>query len=127
MKRNLTTLTTLIILAIALSIGSVHSQTLLTETTWGGVGSDVSDGVASAADGSSYVVGITDSFTTDPFGNPSPRIFLVKFAADGSLVWQRIWNGTTVRGLGRTGVALVADGSVYVTGVSTNNSQNEQG
>jgi hypothetical protein len=66
-------------------------------------------------------VGITDSFTTDPFGNPSPRIFLVKFAADGSLVWQRIWNGTTVRGLGRTGVALVADGSVYVTGVSTNN------
>jgi hypothetical protein len=66
-------------------------------------------------------VGITDSFTRDPFGNPSPRIFLVKFAPDGSLSWQRIWNGTTVRGLGRTGVALGADGSVYVTGVSTNN------
>jgi hypothetical protein len=45
----------------------------------------------------------------------------VKFAADGSLVWQRIWNGTTVRGLGRTGVALGAGDSVYVTGVSTNN------
>lgn len=39
----------------------------------------------------------------------------------GSLVWQRIWNGTTVRGLGRTGVALGAGDSVYVTGVSTNN------
>ncbi len=64
----------LIILSIALAIDSVHSQTLLTETTWGGVGSDVADGVASAADGSSYVVGITDSFTADQFGNPSPKI-----------------------------------------------------
>ena len=80
----------------------------LSETTWGGNGSDVSDGVATAADGTSYVVGISDSFTTDQFGNPSARIFLVKFAANGSLVWQRMWNGTTVRGIGRTGVALGA-------------------
>src|SRR6266576_7000705 len=98
-----------------------QAETLLSEITWGGNGSDVSEGVATAADGASYVVGITDSFTTDQFGNPSPRIFLVKFAPDGSLVWQRIWNGTTVRGLGRTGVALGAGDSVYVTGVSTNN------
>jgi hypothetical protein len=66
-------------------------------------------------------VGITDSFATDQFGTPSPRIFLVKFGSDGSLVWQRIWNGTTLRGLGRTGVALGSGNSVYVTGVSTNN------
>jgi len=79
---------------------TAQTQTLLSETTWGGNGSDVSDGVAIGADGASYVVGITDSFTTDQFCNPSPRIFLVKFASDGSLVWQRIWNGTTVRGLG---------------------------
>jgi uncharacterized delta-60 repeat protein len=111
-----------IILAVgALSIGSVQGQTLLTQMTWGGNGSDVAEGVASAADGSSYVVGISDSFATDQFGNPSPRIFLVKFAADGSLAWQRIWNGTTIRGLGRPDVAVSADGSVYVTGVSTNN------
>jgi len=121
-----------VVLAITLSIGSglplllfvphtARGQTLLTQTTWGGNGSDVSEGVALAADGASYVVGITDSFTTDQFGNPSPRIFLVKFASDGSLVWQRNWNGTTVRGLGRTGVALGASNSVYVTGVSTNN------
>jgi hypothetical protein len=45
----------------------------------------------------------------------------VKFASNGSLVWQKIWNGTTVRGIGRTGVALGAGNSVYVTGVSTNN------
>jgi uncharacterized delta-60 repeat protein len=109
----------LIILSIA--IGSVQGQTLLTETTWGGVGSDVAEGVASAADGSSYVVGITDSFTRDPFGNPSPKIFVVKFAPDGSLSWQRIWNGTTIRGLGRPDVAVSADGSVYVTGITANN------
>jgi hypothetical protein len=100
---------------------TAQAQTLLSETTWGADGSDVSEGVATAADGTSYLVGITDSFARDPFGQPSPRIFLVKFAADGSLVWQRIWNGTTVRGLGRTGVALGAGDSVYVTGVSTNN------
>jgi hypothetical protein len=109
------------LLWVAFAAATAQAQTLLSETTWGGNGSDVSEGVAVASDGASYVVGITDSFTTDQFGNPSPRIFLVKFAPDGSLVWQRIWNGTTVRGLGRTGVALGAGDSVYVTGVSTNN------
>ena len=85
----------LIILSIALAIGSVQSQTLLTETTWGGVGSDVAEGGASAADGSSYVVGITDSFATDKFGNPSPKIFVVKFAPNGSLSWQNLeWDET---------------------------------
>jgi uncharacterized delta-60 repeat protein len=119
MKTHLTTI--LIILAVYLCIGSVQSQTLLTETTWGGAGSDVAEGVASAADGSSYVVGITDSFTRDPFGNPSPKIFIVKFAPNGSVTWQRIWNGTTIRGLGRPDVAVSADGSVYVTGITADN------
>ena len=109
------------LLCVALAPLTAQAQTLLSETTWGGSGSDVAEGVAMAADGTSYVVSISDSFATDQFGNPSPRIFLVKVAADGSLVWQRIWNGTTVRGLGRTGVALGAGDSVYVTGVSTNN------
>jgi hypothetical protein len=109
------------LLWVAFAVATAQAQTLLSETTWGGNGSDVSEGIAVAADGASYIVGITDSFATDQFGNPSPRIFLVKFAADGSLVWQRIWNGTTVRGLGRTGVALGAGNSVYVTGISTNN------
>ena len=110
-----------VIFSIDLAICSVQSQTLLTETTWGGAGSDAAEGVSSAADGSSYVVGITDSFTTDQFGNPSPKIFVVKFAPDGSLSWQRIWNGTTIRGLGRPDVAVSADGSVYVTGITADN------
>src|SRR5215831_7033741 len=123
MKAHLTTI--LIIFVVAVSVGSVQGQTLLTETTWGGAGSDVAEGVASAADGSSYVVGITDSFTTDQFGNPSPKIFVVKFAPDGSLSWQRIWNGTTIRGLGRPDVAVSADGSVYVTGVTADSGNDE--
>ncbi len=109
------------LLWVAFAAATAEGQTLLTQTTWGGVGSDVAEGVASAADGSSYVVGITDSFTRDPFGNPSPKIFVVKFGPDGSLSWQRIWNGTTTRGLGRPDVAVSADGSVYVTGITANN------
>jgi hypothetical protein len=109
------------VLLVLLLAASASSQTLLTQTTWGGTGSDVADGVAIAPDGSSYLAGITDSFAVDQFGTPSPRIFLVKFAAAGSLVWQRFWNGTTIRSLGRSGVAVAADGSVYVTGVSDQN------
>jgi uncharacterized delta-60 repeat protein len=119
MKTHLTKM--LIISAIVVSMGTVRGQMLLTETTWGGPSSEVAEAVASATDGSSYVVGITDSFAEDPFGNPSPRIFIVKFAPDGSLTWQKIWNGTTIHGLGRPDVAVSADGSVYVTGVTTDN------
>lgn len=109
------------LLWITLAPAMAQAQTLQSETTWGGAGSDVAEAVARAADGSSYLVGITDSFTTDQFGNPSPKIFLVKFAPDGSLSWQRIWNGTTIRGLGRPDVAVSLDGSVYVTGVTADN------
>ena len=110
------------LLLLLLATPTVQGQTLLSETTWGGVGSDIADGVAVAPDGSSYVVGISDSFANDQFGNPSPRIFVVKFAADGSLVWQRIWNELTIRGLGRPGVAVTSDGnSVYVTGIGAVN------
>src|SRR5262245_50529092 len=73
------------LLWVSLVTTTSQAQTLLSQTTWGGEGSDTAEGVATAADGTSYVVGITDSFTTDPFGTPSPRIFLIKFAPDGSL------------------------------------------
>ena len=109
------------VLLIALEAAPARSQSLLSQTTWGGTGADVASGLAMAPDGSTCVVGISDSFTTDEFGIPSPRIVVVKFAANGSLAWQRIWNGTTVRGLGRVGVAIAPDGSIYVTGVSTDN------
>jgi hypothetical protein len=55
---------------VTFATATAQAQTLLSETTWGGNGSDVSEGVAVASDGASYVAGITDSFTTDQFGNP---------------------------------------------------------
>jgi hypothetical protein len=109
------------ILLLFLAARTAQAQTLLTETTWGGAGSDVAEAVATSADGSAYVAGITDSFAVDQFGSPSARIFVVKFAADGSVTWERVWNGPTVRGLGRPDVAVSPDGSVYVSGVTADN------
>ena len=116
---------------LAVMEGSALGQTtVLSETTWGGFGADVPSGVVVAADGSSYVVGTTDSFTTDQFGTPSPKIFLVKFTATGSVAWQRIWNGDTFTGsFHGPAVALSAgalpadasDDSIYVTGLTTTN------
>ena len=82
MNRMRVTTTGLGLLLLLLTAETAQSQTLLSETTWGGAGSDVAEAVATSADGSSYTVGITDSFTFDQFGTPSPRIFVVKFAAN---------------------------------------------
>jgi hypothetical protein len=73
-----------------------------------------------AGDGSAYVTGLSDSFTVDAFGQPRAAIFAVKFAAGGSLAWQRVWNGPTVFGsFGVPETALAPDGSVYVAGTTT--------
>ena len=74
------------LLLLILTARAVQGQTLLSQTTWGAAGSDVANGVAVAPDGSVFVTGITDSFTVDQFGTPSPRIFLIRFAPNGSLV-----------------------------------------
>ena len=102
---------------LALAVGPAHGQTLLRETTWGGTGSDVATGVATAADGSAYLVGSTDSFAVDQFGQPATRIFIVKLS-NGAVVWQRIWNGPTIVGVTDASVAVAADGSVYVAGIT---------
>jgi len=94
-----------------------QGQVLLTETTWGGTGSDVATGVATAGDGSTYLVGSTDSFALDEFGQPATRMFIVKLL-NGAVVWQRIWNGPTIVGVTHTSVAVAADGSVYVAGIT---------
>src|SRR5262245_40712516 len=118
--------------ALLLLEGAAQGQTaVLTQTTWGGFGNEVSSGIAVAVDGSTYITGTADSFTTDQFGNPSASIFLVKFTPNGLLDWQRVWTGATVTGTfhGPT-VALspgplpgsASDDSIYVTGLTVNNS-----
>ena len=104
-------------LLLALTQRPAHAQVLLSETTWGGAGAEVATGVATAADGSAYLVGSTDSFALDEFSQPATRMFIVKFL-NGAVVWQRIWDGPTIVGVTDTSVAVAADGSVYVAGIT---------
>src|SRR5262245_34671025 len=56
------------------------------ERTWGGPGRDGAQGVAAAAEGSVYVTGGTRSF-----GAGDEDAFLLKYAANGTLLWQRTY------------------------------------
>ena len=114
-----------ILMLFQIALAAAQAQTLLSQTTWGGAGRDAANGIAVAADGSSYVVGTSDSFTTDQFGQPSAAIFILKFGSDGSLAWQRVWTGATVFGSFQgPAVAIAPDGSVFVTGLTNTNSAN---
>jgi uncharacterized delta-60 repeat protein len=98
---------------LAVATAPAGAATVVSETTWGGAGSEVTSGAAVASDGSSYLAGVTRSF--DQFGQEN--VFLVKFAADGSLIWQRTFEGPEQFGIDQAnGVAVAPDGSVYVTG-----------
>jgi uncharacterized delta-60 repeat protein len=88
----------------------------ISETTWGGAGSDGTNGAAVvSSDGSTYLVGFTNSF-----GGGASKFFTVKFAPDGSLAWQRTWDAPPdafpfVNDEAHD-VAVGAGGSVYVAG-----------
>jgi uncharacterized delta-60 repeat protein len=96
--------------------GSARAATLEQQLTWGGPASDVAQGTAVAPDGSTYLAGNTTSFSADG----STAVFLVKFAADGSLAWQRTYQSPTQFGSDTANeVAVAPDSSVYVTGTTT--------
>jgi hypothetical protein len=102
-----------LVLGAALAAAPARGATVVSETTWGGANTEETHAAAVAPDGSTYLAGVTRSF------DPSLRAdrFLVKFAADGSLSWQRSWEGPEQFGLEQAdGVAVALDGSVYVTG-----------
>lgn len=100
-------------IVVVAAAGPTGAATLVSETTWGGPVSEVTEESTVAPDGSSYLVGFTTSF--DEFGQENA--FVVKFGPDGSLAWQRRWNGPEMFGNDRaTDIAVAADGSVYVTG-----------
>lgn len=101
------------LIVVIAAAGPSGAATLVSETTWGGAVSEVTEESAVAPDGSGYLVGFTTSF--DQFGQEN--MFVIKFAADASLSWQRRWDGPEVFGNDRaTDVAVAPDGSVYVTG-----------
>jgi uncharacterized delta-60 repeat protein len=102
----------LLTVAVAAAVPA-GAATLQSETTWGGPVSEVTNGSALAADGSSYLTGFTTSF--DQSGQQN--VFLVKFAPDASLAWQRRWNGPEPFGNDEGADAAVGpDGEVYAAG-----------
>ncbi|MHA1321783.1 MAG: hypothetical protein ACTSRL_03215, partial [Candidatus Helarchaeota archaeon] len=77
--------------------------------TWGGASSDYGESVALGADGTLYVAGYTSSFGAGDYD-----LALVKFYPDGTQAWNVTWGGAADdRGYG---VALGADGALYVAG-----------
>ena len=107
------------LILLALATRPAHGQVSLTETTWGRTGAEVATAVATAADGSAYLVGSTNSFALDQFGQPATRMFVVKLS-NGAVVWQRIWNGPTIVGVTDASVAVAAHGSIHVAGITAN-------
>src|SRR6266704_2412367 len=86
--------------------------TLQWQRSWGG--SAFPEDVAVAADGSVYVAG-----SVRLPGEVNQRISLTRFAPDGSVVSHQAW--ATPESQGETqgeGLAISADGSVYVAGVA---------
>jgi uncharacterized delta-60 repeat protein len=110
-------LAALSILALVVAV-SARGATLVSETTWGGADSEVTSGVAVGTEGATYVTGFTTSF--DQFGEE--ELFLAKHAADGTIAWQRTWEGPQQFANDRgTDVVVTPDGSVYVTGSTLGN------
>lgn len=70
-------------------IGAYDSAdgTLLWEKSWGGTGNDGFFSLAQDSAGDLYAAGRRDNFADTCIG------VLVKFKSDGSLVWQKSWNG----------------------------------
>lgn len=80
---------------------------LVWQKTWGGLGQDESQAVATTADGSIYIAGHTTSF-----GASGAGIFVVKFNPAGATIWQKVSDGSG----GLAAIAVAPDGNVYVAG-----------
>lgn len=81
MRKTIVLGTTLILSQIPL-----QAHVLLQQRTWGGANRDGANGVAVAGDGSVYVTGSTRSF-----GVGDDDAMLLKYAPNGTLMWQRTY------------------------------------
>jgi len=78
-KRRRGLLTVVMVLVAVATVATARAATVISETTWGGVNSEVTNGAAVASDGSTYLAGFTNSF--DPL-DPLEDAFVVKFTPE---------------------------------------------
>jgi hypothetical protein len=88
-----------------------HDGGLIWDLTWGG-DQESAGGIALDSNGTIYVTGITNSF-----GVGQGDAFLLSFASDGTLNWQRTWGGPFFDV--PRGVAVGTDGGIYLSGDTT--------
>lgn len=100
---------------LAASSGRASAQTLLWTRTYNSPDNrfDAGVSVAVSPDGSVYVAGDTVQLTKG-LGN----ILLRKYSPEGAVIWTRRYDGPNHWEDYGTGVAVAADGSVYVSGGS---------
>lgn len=91
--------------------------TRLWTQVFGGSQYEYPRGLASAADGSVYMCGFTNSPTFE--GNPTngADAFITKFAEDGTKLWSRVLGGSGSEEAWSLTIGL--DGSIYVCGTSS--------
>ena len=84
-------LSVIVVIFVAAAGTAAFALTLSFERTWGGPNIDNGTGVAVApSDRSVYVAGTTASFGTGT-ADGNTDAFLLKFAANGAVAWQRTW------------------------------------
>src|SRR5437870_3579124 len=114
-----TLVTTLSIVAVlVMPVVEAAPLRLQFQQTWGGPNSEIANGIAIGTDGNLYLAGQTNSFGAGGFD-----ACLLKFSSSGTLTWQKTWGGRFDEGA--SGVAVAADGSVYMTGGTSSFTRNE--
>lgn len=93
------------------------ATTVIAQTTWGTTSPESVTADAAAPGGGFYVTGTTS--LDDSLGDPLDldEIFLIKVAANGSLVWQENYAASKVGIYNANDMAVAPDGSIYVTGL----------
>lgn len=92
------------------------TSTQLWNTTWGTTYEERGYGLAINSSGEVYMVGYTQNFNTDDTG-----VFIAKYNNVGTQIWNTTWSSSGNQEFGWD-VALGLSGSIYVTGVSSDDS-----
>lgn len=112
-----TALLTAMAAATPAAAAAAPAAKVIAQTTWGTAGPEFVTADAAAPDGGFYETGTTN--LADSLGDPLDldEIFLIKVAANGSLVWQQNYAASKVGIYNANDMAVAPDGSIYVTGL----------